>query len=328
MSLRNRISTATGRLESTVTQFWLAPASTAPMAALRIGVAAVLLYQALCWSGDCMTLFGPEGLVSWNALKSSPAFVLDVHGPFHLSLLAEWFAPAGVSPDVVVGGVFCVYLTAVFGLLFGYLTRVCAATACLTNLLLTSTGVATTYGVDQFARITLFYCVCFPVGLSLSVDARRRGRSMSQSVTARIGLRTIQLHMALMYLATGIHKASGPQWWNGEAIWRAITLPQLATVDMTWLSGWPTLLIMAGWWTLAIEIGYVIFAWHRSTRLFVVGSIIAMHVGIAVFMGLVSFAMIMIALNVAAFLVPSEPQKGSLPQTNEAGVSLASGGVA
>ncbi len=282
------------------------PASPTPLSVLRIGVAAVLLYQATALCSSVSALFGPNGFIEWGAVRSPGAFPMDFGGPFHLSKLAGLAEIVGVSSQTVVQIVFGLYVASLIAMFAGFFTRTSTATVFLMHLMLTSTAVATTYGVDQFARIALFYCVCFPTGARYSFDASGKDPSKQTLVSARIGIRMLQLHIALMYLATGLHKASGPQWWDGEAIWRAITLPQLATVDLTWMSAYPDLLIMIGWSTLAIEIGYVAFVWHRRTRPLIVGSIIGMHVGIALILGLVSFAMIMIVLNIAAFLIPAD----------------------
>ena len=307
MKALNLITRILHKAEAGLLKFWLKPASPKPLAVLRIGVASVLLYQAISLSSSVSALFGPNGLIEWEALQASGAFRLDVGGPFHLSNIARLAENHGVSAQTTVQCVFGVYVAALIGMLTGFRTKLSTAIAFVMHLMLTSTAVATTYGIDQFARIALFYSIWFPTGACLSVDAWRRSSAVSSSVSARIGIRMLQLHMALMYLATGLHKASGPQWWDGEAIWRAITLPQLATVDLTWLADYPQLLIMIGWATLAAEIGYIVFAWHRRTRLLTVGAVISMHVGIALVLGLVSFAMIMIVLNIAVFLIPAEP---------------------
>lgn len=309
------IKSAAHRVETATLNFWLTPASTTPMAALRVGVAAVLIYQALALFSSVQTLFGPDGLIAWQALQSTSSFPLDVGSPFHLSRLSAWLQPVGLTAQGCVQLVFAVYVVSLFAMLFGFFTRTSTAIAFAMHLMLTSTAVATIYGVDQFARIALFYCIWFPTGSCWSLDVLRTGRSIQSSVTARIGIRTLQLHLALMYLATGLHKAAGAQWWNGEAIWRAITLPQLATVDMSWIANYPQLPIMIGWSTLALEVGYIFLVWHRRTRIAAVAGVISMHVGIALLMGLVSFALMMIVLNIAAFLVstePSKPQRGSL----------------
>jgi hypothetical protein len=44
-----------------------------------------------------------------------------------------------------------------------------------------------------------------------------------------------------------------------------------------------------------------VFIWPRHTRLIWLVSAIAMHCGIAIFMGLYLFGLIMIVLNIAAF---------------------------
>jgi len=286
--------------------FWTRPASTKPLAVLRIGVAGVLLFQAVALSGSVHALFGRNALISWNALQTVDADLEFAHGPLDLRHIAEWIRPLGITADETVTATYYLYIAGLVGLLLGIGTRFSSVLAFATHLLLTNSAPATTYGVDQFARIALFYCCWMPVGAQLSVDRLIKRNSLSASISARIGLRVLQLHLAVMYLATGLHKAAGPQWWNGEAIWRAVTLPQLAQFDLTWLSSIPLLPMAIGWATLAVEIGYCILVWHGRTRFLAVASIVGMHLGIAAVLGLNSFAFLMIALNVAAFLVPDQ----------------------
>ncbi len=287
-----------------LTRFWLDPASVRPLAILRISVAAVLLFQALASIDSVRDLYGRDAVVSWDALQSVGAFPMSVDGPFHLSFLSRQLSDLGISADHCVMGVFGLYVAALAGLLLGFQSRLSAVLAFMTHLLLTETAPATTYGVDQFARIALFYSCWLPIGNCLSIDHLIRPGLKQTTTSARIGLRMLQLHLAVMYLATGLHKAAGEQWWNGEAIWRAVTLPGLAQFDMSWLAGVPLLPMLIGWATLAIEIGYCVFVWHARTRRITAAAAVGMHAGIAVQLGLTSFALLMIALNVAAFLVP------------------------
>ena len=299
---------AAPRVSRCFRDFWLKPASPKPLAAFRIGVAAVLLFQAMSLMGSVSELYGENALISWSALRISGAFPMAVQGPFHLESLSSLLAPLGIDTFSCVHAVFFVYVAALVGLLLGFRTRLVAIIAFATHLLLTNSSQATIYGVDQFARIALFYCLWMPIGAAISWDSWMKAAKSKDSVSARVGVRVIQLHLAIMYLATGLHKASGHQWWDGEAIWRAVTLPELAQFDMTWLAGIPWLPLLVGWGTLALECGYCLLVWHRQTRFVAVASIISMHVGIATMMGLTSFAFLMIALNVAAFMVSPELQ--------------------
>jgi hypothetical protein len=282
------------------------PASPRPLAILRIGLAAVLLVQAYTLGGSLIELYGNLGFVQWSVEPlGTPSGVPRV------DWLVDALAPHGVSDVAVVRGVFLVYVGSLACLLLGWRTRVAAVLAWLTHTALKTSGNASIYGVDEFAHIALFYCMFMPVGHALSLD-RLAGRvSGEPSSAARLGLRVLQLHLCVVYVSSGIHKATGEQWWNGEAVWRSLMRPDFAHFDMSWLAEAPWVAMLACWGTLLVEVGYPLLVWPRWTRTAGTLAAIGLHVGIAVGLGLVSFAAVMIVLNIAAFLVRAEP----LPQT-------------
>jgi hypothetical protein len=116
----------------------------------------------------------------------------------------------------------------------------------------------------------------------------------------------------MVYLAGGLFKASGEQWWDGDAIWRAVMLPEYRQLDFTWLADHAWFAKVSGWWVVAVETGYAIFIWPRRTRRPWIVATVLMHLGIGLFMGLGVFAAIMIAFTVAAFGVNAEPAPGEL----------------
>jgi HTTM domain len=291
-----RSLTAAGR-------FFTAPASPRPLAVFRIGLALVLLGQAYALAGSTLALFGSRGLVQWSITDGDVLL-----GVPRVRWVAELLAPLGASADDAVRLVFLVYAASLACLLIGWRTRLSAVLAWLTHLALNMSGNAIMYGVDQFAHIALFYCTWMPVGEALSADRRAGRTSGAASELARISLRVLQLHLCVVYFSSGIEKAMGEQWWNGEAIWRALMWPALGQFDFTWLASVPWLAMLACWGTLLVEIAYPLFIWHRRTRLPWALATIGLHLGIAVALGLVSFAGVMIVLNVAALLVPAEPQ--------------------
>ncbi len=274
----------------------------------RIGLAAVLLAQAFALAANVTDLFGREGLIQWDVTYDGTDRSAMAWAYPHLSWFDGLFASLGLSETTGVYVMFSLYVTALVFLLVGFKTpRGVHCDVCVTQLILSNSSPATVYGVDSFARVSLFYALWMPLGAVYSIDAiLQRGGAVNSSA-ARIGLRFLQLHMALMYLASGIGKGMGAQWWNGEAIWRAVTMPELAQYDMTWLANFPWLPIFLGWATVILEVSYIAAVCSRRTRLPIVLAVIGMHVGIALFLGLVSFASLMIVLNVSAFLIPSEP---------------------
>lgn len=278
------------------------PASPRPLAALRIGLAAVLLAQALALAGCLVELYGRHGLVQW-CVDTVP----NPRGLPRLAWVVEALAPLGISDVAAVRTVFLAYVASLACLLLGWRTRAAAVVAWLTHTALKTSGNASIYGVDEFAHIALFYCVWMPVAGAWSLD-RAAGRAEGgPSPAARLSLRVLQLHLCVVYLTSGVEKATGEQWWSGEAVWRAVMRPDFAQFDLSWLAAAPWVAALACWATLLVEIGYVVFVWPRRTRALWALATIGLHVGIAVALGLVSFAAVMIVLNVAAFLVPSEP---------------------
>jgi hypothetical protein len=180
--------------------------------------------------------------------------------------------------------------------------------AWLTHLMFKTSGFATSYGALEFAHIGLFYCTVMPVGHALSLD-RRAGRTPAgPTAGARLSLRVLQLHLCIVYLSSGFWKATGEQWWTGEAVWRALMKPDLAQMDFTWLAEVPWLATLACWGTLAIELGYPLFIWPRRTRTPMALAAVGLHAGISVALGLLSFSALMALLTVSAFLVSAEPR--------------------
>jgi hypothetical protein len=215
-------------------------------------------------------------------------------------------APLGVDADMSVRLVFYAYVASLVCLLLGWHTRPAAVIAWLTQMAIKTTGVTAIYGVDEFAHIGLFYCVWMPVGCAWSLDLQAGRVSGEATPLARLALRVLQLHLCIVYFSSGIEKASGEQWWNGEAMWRAVMRPDLAMFDLSRLAQYPTLATFGCVSTLIVEIGYPFMIWNRWTRLPWAAATIGLHVGIAIFLGLWSFAAVMIVFNVAALVVPAE----------------------
>jgi hypothetical protein len=291
------------------------PASPRPLAVMRIGVAGVLLLQAFLFAGNLLDLYGERAIVQWEALPIGPP-------PEMVS--ASWIRDLlVVNPDTSVQIVFYAYVASLVMLLFGWQTRIAAIVAWLTQMAIKTTGHTSIYGVDEFAHIALFYCVWMPVGNALSLDKQQGRLSDESTALARLALRVLQLHLCVVYVSSGIEKASGIQWWNGEAFWRSVMRPDLSMFDMSWLANYEWLAMAVCWMTLAVELGYGVMIWSRRTRPVWAALTIGMHLGIVVVLGLWTFGALMIALNVAALLVSPEPRQAEPVKAEEKKVKAA-----
>src|SRR5690606_30736387 len=152
-----------------VNRFVFQAASPIPLAVFRIGVAGVLLLQGLALVSDVEALYGPTAVVRWEVLDPADGSSVIHRLAPRVRAIADGLAPLGMTGEQATRVVFLAYLIALTGLLFGWKTRVSAIVAWLMHYSLSNAAAATIYGVDLFAHITLFYCVVFPVGATLSM---------------------------------------------------------------------------------------------------------------------------------------------------------------
>ena len=70
-------------------------------------------------------------------------------------------------------------------------------------------------------------------------------------------------------------------------------------MDMTWIGHFPILSSMATHLTLFWEVSYSALVWPRWTRTWTLLVALVVHSGIALFLGMVTFGVMMIVANVA-----------------------------
>jgi len=276
--------------------FWLAPEYPDAAAFLRLAVGGLALVQlAMLWP-HLLPLYGNFGWVQWAIVETTSNTWVPSIGKLAL-ILSGW----GVASATALHLVFALYGASLIGLVIGYRTRLFAVLAWLTHSVTLNSGFFSLYGVDTMMHILFFYLVFSPAGARWSVDAYLERTSPAPRAGARIARRLVQLHLCIIYLNTGLAKARGDQWWNGEAIWRAVMQPQFNVVDFGWLTSRPELAAVAGWSVLLIELGYAVFIWIPATRRPALAVTLLMHAGIALTMRLWLFSLMMVAFNLAAF---------------------------
>jgi hypothetical protein len=282
------------------------PARHEPLAALRIGLSSVLLGQAAMVAPAYRALYGGGGI-----LRGPARALLAPPGLPHLDGLTRLLAPAGACTSSVLLATGACYVLALVLLLLGLGTRAAATLSWFVHLALLATGRGTNYGADRLANVFLFYLVWAPAGGALSLDRRLTRRLHAHaSPLSRLALRVVQIHLCVVYAVSGMSKALSRSWWDGDAIWRSVMSPDYRRFgfDFSWLAHHPWVAIVAGWTVLVVEVGYAPLIWRRSTRQAWIVATVALHLGIAVFMGLTVFGALMIVLTIAAFGVDPEPR--------------------
>jgi hypothetical protein len=272
---------------------WFRPASARPLAALRVGLPLLLLFHLIYLSNDILSLHG--GIIPWELTD----LLRDPWVP-GLPTLAGALRPLGIGAHTAIILLLAGYAGSLLSLALGFHTRLSALAAWGLHLSLVTSGFASFYGVDQITNTFLFYLVLFPSGRAWTFEPR-------PEETLPVGcLRVMQIHLCVIYLSAGVEKALGRQWWNGEAVWQAVSQPAFRTFDLGWLASYSFIPMLAGWSTLLVEIGYALLIWPRRTRNAWCVATIGLHLGMALFMGLVFFSSVMILLTSCLFLIPEE----------------------
>lgn len=276
--------------------WFTSPDSPLPLAWFRIALASFCFLHTFIVRHYLLELYGQYGYVQWAITR---AHLYD--GLPHLGDIAFALRRFGVTADQTVYIVLAVWIFALVGLLLGIYTRFMAVLTWCIHYLWMHAGGGLVYGMDIFTHIGLLYLMLMPAGDALSLDVLLGRRKFQPSVAAGLTRRMLQIHVCIVYTSSGLEKAMGIQWWNGEAMWRSLMMPVFNQLDFGWLSHVPVLAMIGGWSILAIETGYGVAVWFRKTRPIWIALTVGMHLGIGLFLGMWMFGAIMIILNLGAF---------------------------
>jgi hypothetical protein len=91
------------------------------------------------------------------------------------------------------------------------------------------------------------------------------------SMGANVALRLLQVHLAAVVFVSGLHKLQFGDWWAGVALWYPLHPPFEMTAEQARrlapeLAGRLTVLSVAGYLTLAWQLGFPCFAWRPRWR--------------------------------------------------------------
>jgi hypothetical protein len=276
-------------------QFWFTPADPTLLAVIRILTGLMLVYTHAVWGLALDDFFGRKSWLSPDLVHALQAPQYTYSFWWLVPHQAIWYAYAA---SMIIFILFTI----------GLWTRVTSVLALAAAISYVNRVPGSLFGLDQINIMLTLYLAVGSSGEVLSVDRWlycRRNRDNANgpepSVSANLGQRLIQVHMAVIYLFAGLSKLQGPSWWNGEAMWRAFANLEYQSTDMTWMAWHPFLVNAFTHFTILWEISFCVLIWHRLTRPLVLIGAIATHIGIGACLGMWTFGLIMLVGN-AAFL--------------------------
>ena len=263
----------------------------------RIAIGLFCAIHLLAISRDFGLLYTDNGLIPLKILSIQKVQYMPSYG--YVQNLLTYI---GIEPGVFAIGYMILYGTLCITLVLGFLTRFSALTLLFLHVLIFQSSTPYMYGVEFFKSIALFYCLVFPVGSKIAIDCLLFKRPEINPTPYR---NLLKIHMSIVYFTSGIDKSFGINWWNGESVWKAIHLPGFKSniIDNYHLfSQYPILPLLFGIGTIIVEIFYPLGMAFRKTRALWLVMTIGLHVGIIFSLNLYFFGLLMILLNLAAFL--------------------------
>jgi hypothetical protein len=313
-------------------RFWFSPEDPTTLCFIRLAAGLLIFYVHLTYSWSLLSYVGPEAWLSASVAdhirKDAPIMAQglgwDVEivpyskGNFYWSVFYHLTDPAWI----VAFHVF--FLAAMLAMAVGLWTRTTAVLSWIGAMCYVQRASITVFGLDAMMMILLLYLMIGPCGAVLSIDrwlavrrARRDGRPpepVRPSYSGHLAIRLLQVHFCFIYLAAGTSKLLGSTWWSGTSLNLIMLNPEFAPLDygpyyhaMKFLAGhrwlWESFMAVQIVGTLFLEIGFPFLVWDRRLRWAAISGSVMLHTGIAVFMGLTTFSLMMICM-VASFIPP------------------------
>lgn len=302
-------------------RFWFLPQQPHVLALVRIATGLMLLYSQAVLALRLGDFLGPDAWINNDTIAA-------LHGGQFGSADAARSYLWHLHSPAVLGLHHGLTMLASACLAVGLLTRITAPLAWFLQLMLVHRLTGTLFGLDQMTTMLAMYLMLAPVGSVWSLDAwirnrrdapegaghgRRRDASHRRwdwllptakaSAAVTVATRLAQLHVCVIYMFGGLWKARGTTWWDGTAMWFSAANLEYQSVDLTWIGNYPLLFSALTHLTIFWEVYYCALVWPRLTRPLVLAMAVAVHGGIALHLGMITFGTIMIVAN-AVFLSP------------------------
>lgn len=271
------------------------------ISSFRIYGSLIFLFHFLSILPDFYTFWGQNAIVNPDIMDANIDNLMPTIYDIHQ--LINKYAALGFK--TVANTVAIIYIISLISLALGLMSKISAAIALLTHLVLMQSINIFIYGVDYMTTISLFYLLIFPVGKYHSLDNYLLKKSNSDNFEQGIYLRIFQIHWCLAYFFSGLSKALGPTWWNGEAIWKALNSYNQASLfnPELWVH-YPYIITFLGILTVLLELLFPIGVSVKILRKPWIVSIILMHIAIGALLGLYFFSIVMILINLVGFWFP------------------------
>jgi hypothetical protein len=327
-------------------RFFFSPSRPTTLALMRIFAGLIMLYVFFGYALDLRSFVGRDAWLSMDAanlvrLESPVTVPANSWDGTEVSLgkgMFVWSLYYHVGDPFWIWVIHLGVMLATLLFTLGLATRVTSVLTFLGSMMYLNRAVTSLFGMDTMTNLGLFYLMIAPCGADLSLDrwleVRRLRRQLGPGQvppvpalpSATYATRLVQINFCFIYLMSGFSKLMGTTWWNGTAPNLVLLNYSFAPFDVglyskvitflaehRWL--WEILMTGGVMFTLFVEISVPYLIWNRHLRWFMICCSVLLHTAIGLFMGLVTFSLMMLVLLLS--FVPAEVSEQVLARLRE-----------
>ncbi|WP_025151109.1 DCC1-like thiol-disulfide oxidoreductase family protein [Bacillus sp. H1a] len=251
----------------------------------RISIGFLMLYMYLMHYSQRYYLWGNQGIIS-----------NEMTGPTTLYSLSN----SNIYFDIIyhIG----ILLSILF--IFGYKTRLVSIINFVFYFSLLERNPMIADGGDNILRVCLFYLLFADMSRHFSIDSNLNNRKKSAlrtkitNIFHNIACIATIIQISILYLVSGLYQIIGEMWHNGTAIYYIMQVDQFSRGILTPLISDNTyLIVLFTYLAIIIKIAFPFLLFNKYTKYFIILCIVSFHVGIAYGMGLITFSLTLIVLE-------------------------------
>lgn len=272
------------------------PKSPAPLAVFRIGFGLLVFCSFVCVYPSLFDLFGPHAVPRLAAERSLLHFY-----PVSLFFLLP-------QSDWLTVLLWFLLLLAAFFVCIGLFTRCATVSLYLLFVSFCQRNTNATSATDDLISCLAFLLMFSNCGAVFSLDSWRRGlKTYDQQWQVMLmpwAQWLAQMQVALFYFQSVVYKLCGRTWWDGTAVYYALSLREYKRFDLGFLYQYLWQVRFLTWGTLVIETLLFTLIWHKKYRYYAMLLGVLLHAGIEITMNIPFFEL----LSVVCYLLFVEPE--------------------
>jgi len=250
---------------------------------LRILTISTLAFIVMiCFVIDGEVLFGEGGIINGGINEADlSSFQLSI---YKLSALS------GLGQLLILKILILTFALAYFVILTDQYVVLSSIVMWFVFWIICNSGIGFVYGADFFVIFLLYYNIILSV-------------FRNNSKVYRNLILILQLQLCVVYFFAGFGKMVGANWWDGNALWAVINVYSVDFIkdNAEIFLDWSLIIKALSIGTILLELLYPILIFYKRTRKIALFSVIAMHLGIGIVIGLYTFSVVMISMNLIAF---------------------------